>query len=151
MLLVRFFRLIKTVFWSFLSVLIAGGFGKGCRVNGRSKFTPETTVGDFCHFNGIVVLGRQNLLIGDHFHSGFNLVILTDSHNYKSEVLPYDDTFIPGPVTIGDFVWCGLNVTILPGVNIGDRVIVGAGSVVTKSIPAGSIVAGNPAKIIGRR
>ena len=65
--------------------------------------------------------------------------------------MPYDDTFIPGPVTIGDFVWCGLNVTILPGVNIGDRVIVGAGSVVTKSIPAGSIVAGNPAKIIGRR
>jgi len=54
-------------------------------------------------------------------------------------------------VTICDFVWCGANVTILPGVIIGEGVIVGAASVVTKDIPPLSIVAGSPAKIISVR
>ena len=52
------------------------------------------------------------------------------------------------PVTIGNDVWIGGNVTILPGVTIGDNCTIGAGSVVTHDIPANSIAAGNPAKII---
>ena len=52
------------------------------------------------------------------------------------------------PVTIGNDVWIGGNVTILPGVTIGDNCTIGAGSVVTRDIPANSIAAGNPAKII---
>ncbi len=52
------------------------------------------------------------------------------------------------PVTIGDSVWIGGNATILPGVTIGDNVVIGAGSVVTRNIPSGVVVGGNPARII---
>lgn len=59
---------------------------------------------------------------------------------------PSFDAF--GKVVIGDYVYIGTNALILPGVTIGDHVLVAAGSVVTKSIPSGVVVAGNPAKII---
>jgi maltose O-acetyltransferase len=52
------------------------------------------------------------------------------------------------PVIIGDNVWIGGSVTILPGVTIGDNVTIGAGSVVTKDIPSNSIAVGNPCKVI---
>ena len=51
-------------------------------------------------------------------------------------------------VTIGDNVWIGGNVVICPGVTIGDNAVIGAGSVVTKDIPAWSVAAGNPCKVI---
>lgn len=53
-------------------------------------------------------------------------------------------------ILIGDDVFIGMNTILLPGVQIGSRVIVGAGSVVTKSVPSDMVVGGNPAKIIGR-
>jgi acetyltransferase-like isoleucine patch superfamily enzyme len=53
-----------------------------------------------------------------------------------------------GPIRIGDRVWCGLNVTILQGVTIGDDVVIGAGSLVIKDIPSNTIVAGVPAREI---
>lgn len=52
------------------------------------------------------------------------------------------------PVTIGNNVWIGGSVTILPGVTIGDNVTIGAGSVVTRDIPSNSIAVGNPCKVI---
>ena len=55
---------------------------------------------------------------------------------------------IPGEVIIGDRCFIGFNATILKGVNIGDNAIVGAGAVVTKNVPADSVVVGNPAKVI---
>lgn len=55
------------------------------------------------------------------------------------------------PISIGNQVWIGANSVLLPSINIGDYCVIGAGSVVTKSFPAYSIIAGNPAKIIGYR
>ena len=52
------------------------------------------------------------------------------------------------PVTIGDDVWIGGNVAILPGVTVGSNVVIGAGSVVTKDIPSGVVAAGNPCRAI---
>lgn len=52
------------------------------------------------------------------------------------------------PVTIGNNVWVGGHVTILPGINIGDNTVIGSGSVVTKNMPANAVVGGNPAKVI---
>jgi len=54
------------------------------------------------------------------------------------------------PITIGSDVFVGARATLLPGVEVGDRCVVAAGAVVTKSVPAGSVVGGNPARIIGR-
>ncbi len=52
------------------------------------------------------------------------------------------------PITIGENVWLGANVTVLPGVTIGDRAVIGAGSVVTHDIPADSIAVGNPCRVV---
>ena len=52
------------------------------------------------------------------------------------------------PITVGNNVWFGGNVTVLPGITIGDNSIIGAGSVVTKNIPANVVAAGNPCKVI---
>lgn len=73
-----------------------------------------------------------------HTHGGGNII---------RHVYPNFDMF--GKVTIGDWVYIGTGSQIMPGVTIEDHVLVAAGSIVTKSIKAGCIVAGNPAKIIG--
>jgi acetyltransferase-like isoleucine patch superfamily enzyme len=90
--------------------------------------------------------------IGQYFHTGRGLTIFSTNHNYDSELaIPYDTKNILKPVKIGDFVWCGANVTIMPGVNIGEGVVIGGGAVVTKDIPDYAIIGGNPAKIIKYR
>ncbi len=58
--------------------------------------------------------------------------------------------FYYAKIVVGNEVFIGVNTIVLPGVRIGNQVIIGAGSVVTKSVPSGMIVAGNPAKVIGR-
>lgn len=80
--------------------------------------------------------------IGDDFLSAGNLIINTGTHDPR--------TLTPGaaPVKIGHRVWCGVNVTILAGVSIGDDVVIGAGAVVTSDIPASSIAAGVPARVL---
>ena len=90
--------------------------------------------------------------IGEYFHTGRNLTILSSNHNYESATkIPYDNKDILAPVEIGDFVWAGLNVTILAGVKIGEGAILAAGSVITKDVPAMAMVGGVPAKILKYR
>jgi acetyltransferase-like isoleucine patch superfamily enzyme len=89
--------------------------------------------------------------IGEYFHTGKDLVILSTNHNYEGKSLPYDDTYIKKQVIIKDFVWFGIGVKILPGVTIGEGAIVAMGSVVTKDVPSCAIVGGNPAKVIKYR
>ncbi|GAA77703.1 acyltransferase [Pseudoalteromonas sp. BSi20495] len=90
--------------------------------------------------------------IGRYFHTGRGLTIFSTSHNWKdSTKIPYDELTLIKPVVIADFVWFGANVTVLPGTVIGNGVVVAAGSVVRGSIPDFSIVAGNPAIVIGER
>lgn len=89
--------------------------------------------------------------IGKYFHTGKNLTIYSSNHNYNSTKIPYDEDSILKEVIIENYVWCGANVTILPGVTLSEGMVVGAGSVVTKKWPKGSVIAGNPAKPIGMR
>jgi acetyltransferase-like isoleucine patch superfamily enzyme len=99
----------------------------------------------FIEANGGVEIGRN-------FHTGRGLTIFSSSHDYKNaSKIPYDESVLYNPVHIGDYVWFGCNVTILPGVKIEEGAIVGAGSVVTKNVPKCAVVAGNPAKVIGYR
>lgn len=90
--------------------------------------------------------------IGRYFHVGRGLTIFSSNHNFLSdEAIPYDETDISKPVEIGDCVWIGANVSIVPGVTIGEGAIVGMGAVVTRDVPVGAIVGGNPANVIGYR
>lgn len=90
--------------------------------------------------------------IGKYFHTGKGLTIFSTNHNYNSyKSIPYDAKSITAPVKIEDFVWLGANVTIVPGVTIGEGSIVGAGAVVTKDVPPCAIIGGSPAKVIKYR
>lgn len=90
--------------------------------------------------------------IGRYFHTGKGLTIYSTNHNYNSEkFIPYDEVTIVKPVVIEDFVWCGANVTIVPGVTVGEGAVIGSGAVVTKNVPKGAIVGGNPAIVIKYR
>ncbi|TWU18990.1 putative acetyltransferase [Allorhodopirellula heiligendammensis] len=71
-------------------------------------------------------------------HDGGTLIL-------RSEV---PDLELTAPITVGDNVYFGVNTTVLPGVNIGSRVIIGAGSIVTKDIPDNSVAVGVPARVI---
>ena len=86
--------------------------------------------------------------IGSNVHivSGCNFV----THDGGVLILRnrFPDLEITKPISIGSNVYIGINCTILPGVNIGDNVIIGAGSIVTKDIPSDSVAAGVPAKVI---
>ena len=80
--------------------------------------------------------------------------IFSRNHLYDAEDLqsvPYDTRFVEKPVTIGKCVWIGANSLVLPGVDIGDGAVIAAGSVVTKNVPKGAVVGGNPAKILKYR
>lgn len=90
--------------------------------------------------------------IGHHCHIGKGLTIYSHNHNWHSEdLIPYDKKVILRPVSIGNCVWIGCNVTIAPGATIGDGVIISSGAVMFGDIPACYIVRGNPATIIGKR
>ena len=79
---------------------------------------------------------------------GSNVTIITQNHKFNKNTY---DGFIVGNVDIDNFVWIGDKVIILPGVNIGDHAIIGAGAVVTKDVPPFAVVGGNPARVIKMR
>lgn len=95
---------------------------------------------------------QGEIFIGDDCVMGPDVVIMATSHKYNRVDIPIrlqggDET----PVKIGNDVWIGTRVIILPGVTIGDHSIVGAGAVVTKSFPPYSIIGGIPGKLIKQR
>ena len=102
----------------------------------------ELIIGNNCGFSGVSIVCAKSVIIGDNTLIGANSSISdTDDHKDRYNV---EDK----PVSIGNNVWIGMNCIILKGVNIGDNTIIGAGSIVTKDIPANTIAAGNPCKII---
>ena len=104
--------------------------GSGSRLSGRIFIDAwnQVTIG-------------SNVLIGDHVD------LLTGGHDV-------DDPRFKGkggPITIGDHAWLPRRVIVLPGVSIGDRAVVGTGSVVTRSVPDNGIAVGNPARVVRTR
>lgn len=130
---------------------VVGSCGEGLSVNGEfSGFGKHVYLKDYVSFNNnVVIYGKGSVHIGSYFHSGINLMIITSNHNFENaESIPYDKKRNHKSVKIGDFVWCGNNVTIIPGVTIGEGVIIAAGSVVVKDLPDYAIAGGNPAVVI---
>lgn len=105
-------------------------------------------IGDdfFANYN-LTVLDIREVYIGDHVMIGPNTLISTVGHPLSPKGRR-DYLAQAAPVRIGNDVWIGGNVTILPGVTIGNNVVVAAGAVVTKDVPDNSLVAGVPARVI---
>ena len=100
----------------------------------------------FANFN-FTVLDEAPVTIGDDCFIGPNVSIYTACHS-TDPVERNSRREWAKPVTIGNNVWIGGSVTILPGITIGDNVTIGAGSIVTKDIPSNTIAVGNPCKVI---
>ena len=93
------------------------------------------------------ILDGAPVTFGDNVFIAPNCVISTAGHAIDSEQRSRG-LEIARPIRVGNNVWIGANVSILPGVTIGDNTIIGAGSVVNKDIPAGVIAVGNPCRVI---
>ncbi|MCL1160662.1 acyltransferase [Shewanella chilikensis] len=135
-------------------------------INGNLDFIPQggfyfdivgdlskLKVGKQCHIKSSTFIECSGgLEIGDYFHTGRNLTIYTTEHVWKNATtIPYNTQSEPRKVTIGDCVWLGANVTIMPGATIEDGVVVGAGSVIRGRISKGSVIIGNPCETVSRR
>jgi acetyltransferase-like isoleucine patch superfamily enzyme len=94
---------------------------------------------------GCYIQGNGKIFIGDYVHFSRNIGVISGNHGLYNHYGAYDNK----ETVIGDYSWIGMNCVILPGVVLGIRTIVGAGSVVTQSFPDGyCVIAGNPAKLI---
>ena len=89
----------------------------------------------------------NEIKIGDYCKFGNNLVIVDHDHNFKNN---YSE-FVSSPIHIGNNVWCGANVTILRGTEIGDNCVIGAGTVVKGCFPANCIICGSKGEIIRKQ
>ncbi|NCS32003.1 acyltransferase [bacterium] len=115
-------------------------FGRGTRLSiGNNSGIGENSY----------IVCMNDVCIGNNVMIGPELMILTGGHDFTNPDLRLiDQKILTAPVVICDDVWIGARVLLLPGVEVGTRSIVGAGSVVTRDAPSNAIVAGNPAKVI---
>lgn len=100
----------------------------------------------YANFN-LTLIDDTKIIVGDYCLIGPNVTIVTASHTIDPDLRKYKTEY-NFPVVLESNVWIGANVVILPNVTIGENSIIGAGSIVTKDIPANSIAVGNPCKIL---
>ena len=129
---------------------LLGSLGDGAEVRpplfvdyGRSITVGANT---FVNYN-LTALDVATITIGRDCQLGPNVQLLTPTHPLAAQ--PRRDKLEAAlPIVLGDNVWLGGGVIVLPGVSIGDNSVIGAGSVVTKDVPANVIAVGNPARVI---
>ena len=99
---------------------------------------------------GLIILDAAPVTFGDHVIVGPNATFCAASHPIHPESRLHDGQYsiISAPINVGDNVWIGAGVTVLPGVTIGSGSVIGAGSVVTKDIPPMVVAAGTPCRIL---
>ncbi|MBN1816157.1 MAG: hypothetical protein JW828_02280 [Sedimentisphaerales bacterium] len=114
-------------------------FGSGAQIS----LGKNSSIGRNCWLLGDVD-------IGDDVGIAPDVVVLSSNHNTEDITVPMNrqGQQASQPVHIGNDVWIGTRAILLPGVHIGEHSIIGAGSVVTKDVPAYAVVGGNPAKVI---
>lgn len=123
--------------------------GRDCLFQGelyiRAGQTGSVTIGDRAALNSFVrIFGHGGVEIGEEAQLGPGTLITTTGHDYTDKNLETSFT----KVTIGERVWTGANVTILPGVTIGANAVIGAGAVVNKDVPPCSVAVGVPARVV---
>lgn len=125
--------------------------GKNIRVKRNADISMFIEIGDFSEVGTNCII-QSNTFIGNNVIMGPCVKIYTTNHIYESLDIPVQyQGLTREKVVIGNDVWLGANVVILPSVTIGNHVVVAAGAIVTKDIPDFAIVAGVPAKVIKYR
>ena len=125
--------------------------GEGCWIEPpfHSNFGgTHVHFGDYVYANfNLTLVDDTHIYVGDHTMFGPNVVIATAGHPIAPELRAegYQYNF---PVRIGKNCWLGAGVIVLPGVTIGDNTVVGAGSVVTRDLPANVVAVGNPCRVL---
>lgn len=130
--------------------------GKRCFVMSDvllATYGGRISVGDDVSFNpGVIVYGHGGVSIGNKTRIAARSLIVSANHNFTDPEIPIMNQGLTCKgVEIGTDVWIGAYVVIVDGVTIGDGCVIAAGSVVTRSIPPLSVVAGVPAKVINSR
>lgn len=129
---------------------LLGSLGEGAVIRPplRMDYGYQTTIGPGTFINvGAVILDVGRVSIGADVQIGPNVQLLTPTHPLDPEVRR-SGLEAAEPITIEDNVWLGGGVIVCPGVTIGRDTVVGAGAVVTKSLPPGVLAVGNPARVI---
>lgn len=136
----------------FCGKLILSECGKNVNIEKGAEFSSDLKIGNNSGI-GVNALISSGVTIGDDVMMGRDCMIYTNNHGMKDNGVPMwrQESGKVNPVIIGNNCWIGGRVIILPGVHIGDGCVIGAGSVVTKSFPENSVIAGNPARVIRRR
>jgi maltose O-acetyltransferase len=120
--------------------------GKQCTVWRGCEFCPPVTIGDRVFVNRDVYM-RPFTTIGSNVSIGPFVKFISDSHEIGSSTKRAGKNRVD-PINVGDGAWIGAAAVILGGVTIGPGAIVAAGAVVTRDVPANTIVAGIPARVI---
>lgn len=133
--------------WLRFNVLVGGGIYWPVHRNSEVTHPQNIYVGINSNAGtrpGCYLQGNGGIWIGNYVHFASNIGIISGNHSLYNQM-----EHELKEVRIEDYCWIGMNVVILPGVHLGPRTIVGAGSVVTKSFPDGyCVIGGNPARII---
>lgn len=118
------------------------GINRPCIITTQTS-NAEVIIGNHCGFSGTVIGAFIRIELQDNVRCGANTLI-TDSDWHTDD----PRSVKPRPILIEKNVWLGEGVKVLKGVTIGENTVIGAGSIVTKSIPANVIAAGNPCRVI---
>lgn len=110
----------------------------GCNISIGNKF--------YSNYN-LTILDATKVCFGDNVFIGPNCVFSTSAHPIDVEQRN-QGLEVALPIKVGNNVWIGANVVVLPGVSIGSNVVIGAGSIVNKDIPNGVVAVGNPCKVL---
>jgi len=131
-----------TKVWQFVVILKGATIGRDCNICAQTLIEGDVVVGDRVTVKSGVQLWDGTRIEDDVF-IGPNVTLTNDPYPRSKE---YPDRF--SGVIIKRNASIGANATLLPGIEIGENAMVGAGAVVTKNVPSGAVVAGNPAKIL---
>lgn len=128
--------------WAFVHVLAGAVIGRDCNVCDHVFIENDVIVGDRVTIKCGIYLW-DGITIEDDVHLGPNVVFTNDLYPRSKQAFELKRTVVRRGASVG------ANTTVLPGITIGERALVGAGSVVTKDVPAYTLVVGNPARPVG--